>query len=196
MQPYAYQNLIVDLFSQVRAQHHYNGNKEFTLSPNNALWLSVEVSADNNGYEINGNTRNAEWVRRWYGECHFLISSWHKLFVARSDRKVFSFKDIPIDTWRNVSNHDSCWGEGVKDALFQESYDAYDHCFGFMPQEHMRDKSHDANIEYRLGNIGGRTLRFAEIEFEQDVSRDQNGYWKTLTKVTELEPVLSFQPRG
>lgn len=195
---YNFSRTIGSIYDQVRFQnpaqsregHHYY-NSAFLKDPGVALYLKLDVSADNGGYEIDGNTHHPEWVRSFYKEMHFLIASSHKVFLAITSGKFTKLSDIPVTAWKNLSNHDSCWHTtGVQQPITQMMFDAWDHCFSHMPEEHLREKLKSSGVDMEFDNSGG-IIKFARITHEALDITDH--YFRKITSVKPLIATIGFK---
>jgi len=86
----------------------------------------------NYGYEKNGSTHHKEWDKRYQRTIHILVTQRHQVFVAVTHPR----EDVEISNWVNSSNHDSCWKSDGLNIFEKVAWDAYEHCFAFMPDEH------------------------------------------------------------
>jgi hypothetical protein len=196
---YNFAAAIANIYDQVRRQNMIRdesgrlyADNDFVKDYSVALYLVLTVSAENNGYEIDGNTHHPEWQRRFRKEMHFLITGDHRVFLAIVDGKTFGLKDIPLESWKNTSNHDSCWRtDGVQSPITKMMFDAWEHCFGHMPKEHLHEKLRSSGINMELGDGGGEVIRFVRIK-HQGVSHEDT-YHRKITSVKKLVPVITFK---
>lgn len=190
-------SVISSIFDQVRYQNqvrdgnHYRTDNDFVKNPDVALYLTLEVSAENSGYEIDGNTHRPEWCRRFQKEMHFLMTAQCKIFLAITDGKWRSLSQIPNSAWQNTSNHDSCWRtDGVQSPIVKVMFEAWEHCFSHMPEEHLREKLRSSGVDMELSHRRG-PIRFVRIKHE--AIDESNSYHRKITSVKELVPVIGFK---
>jgi hypothetical protein len=96
------------------------------------IYFAIDYDMHNYGYEKDGNTHHKDWVRNWRKTVHVIVTQRHNVFVC-----VKESRGTPtLEDWINSSNHDSCWRSDGLSILDQVGFDAYEHCFGWMPDEH------------------------------------------------------------
>jgi hypothetical protein len=197
---YNFSSAICSIYDQVRRQNMVLCNEDKRLYADNdfvkdysvALHLVLVVSAENNGYEIDGNTRRPEWKRHFRKEMHFLITGDHRVFLAIVEGKTFDLKDIPLESWKNTSNHDTCWRtDGIQSPITSMMFDAWKHCFGHMPEEHLREKLRSSGVEMELDDSGGEVIRFVRI-MHRAMSNEET-YCRKIISVKKLTPVITFK---
>jgi hypothetical protein len=197
---YNFAKAIANIYDQVRRQNmvfckedkRLYADNDFVKDYSVALYLVLVVSAENNGYEIDGNTPRPEWKRHFRKEMHFLITGDHRVFLAIVDGKTFGLKDIPLKSWKNTSNHDSCWRtDGVQSPITTMMFDAWKHCFSHMPEEHLREKLRSSGVEMELDDSCDEVIRFVRIKHTAvDIS---DTYHRKITSVKKLTPVITFK---
>lgn len=196
---YNFAAAITNIYDQVRRQNmvqdesgRYYADNDFVKDCNVALHLVLTVSAENGGYEIDGNTNHPEWRRSFRKEMHFLITGDHRVFLAIVNGKTFGLKDIPLESWKNTSNHDSCWRtDGVQSPITKMMFDAWEHCFSHMPKKHLREQLRSSGVEMELEEGGGEVIRFVRIKHEAESREDT--YHRKITSVKKLVPVIAFK---
>lgn len=197
---YNFADAISNIYDQVRRQNmvlckedkRYYADNDFVKDYSVALHLVLVVSAENSGYEIDGNTRRPEWRRHFRKEMHFLITGDHRVFLAIVNGKAFGLKDIPLESWKNTSNHDSCWrSDGVQSPITAMMFEAWEHCFSHMPKEHLHEKLRSSGVDMVLDESGGEVIRFVRIKHEANDHEDT--YHRKITSVKKLTPVITFK---
>ena len=198
---YDFAAAIAGIYDQVRRQNevvtsyegrqhvHYDNN--FLKDRSVALHLVLEVTADNHGYEHDGNTHHEEWERHFGKEMHFLMTGNHNVFLAVVDWKWNYLKDISNSAWKNISNHDSVWRDAIQSSITELMFEAWDHCFKHMPEEHLREKLKSSGVDMRLSDHGGGVIKFARISHEAVNTMDT--YFRKITSVKPLKAVIGFK---
>lgn len=197
---YDFAHTIQEIFNQVRNSnmtkssdgHFWYPDNDFVKNPDVALYMTLEVCADNHGYEADGNTHRPEWVRHFYKELHFIITSRYNVFLAVSDKRFSRATDIKLEEWVNTSNHDSCWRtDGVEGHITKMMFDAWDHCFSHMPEEHQKKGSRSDGVRIRLMDTAGQVVRFVRVKHEPKDPKDS--YRRVLTEIKHLVPIITFK---
>ena len=97
---------------------------------------------------------------------------------------------IPIAQWENVSNHDSCWRDAVRDELSTLFFSLCRRAqSGFDEEDRVAPKDVDTNVYFSLL---GRPFQFGKVTFAR--YRDDASYSDRF-KITKLEKSnLTFGP--
>lgn len=152
------------------------------------IHFCVELRADNFGYEKDGNTKHNKWERHYYSYIHIIILSERRVFVAISDK--IRLEDISVESWENTSNHDSCYrSDGF--AIFNQKYfEAYNHCWKHIPEEHQVSPL-EANITASLSPMLRKPFRYVRVKHEAIDSKDS--YWRKLTEIREVQYTIIIE---
>lgn len=155
----------------------YYGDNDYSNSSTAALYFCVNVSAENYGYEKDGSTHHPEWEANFNKYVHILVTSKDNVFVAFTDDRK-SPENIPIESWKNTSNHDSCWfGDGVESYVDEAVKQADEFVNGHVPKEHANN-----SVDVCFEDIGSNIFSFYDI-IHVSV---QNG-WR---KIMSIKPLV------
>lgn len=97
-----------------------------------ALYFKVAVDLSNHGYEKDGNTYHKGWERHYRSTVHVMLTQRHNIFVCNT----FGRTPPTLGLWINSSNHDSCWKDDGLRIFDEVLWEAYEHCYDHMPEEH------------------------------------------------------------
>lgn len=169
--------------------------------PGLALAFALTLSMENFGYEKDGNTLHEEWRRRYDRKLHFIVTSRHRVYIATiaddrgSDDHTLWFAkpwEVPAHLWTNTSNHSSCWRSDGLSIIHTVVYEAYKHCFAWMPEEHNRCSPRCrayVHTTWGSGICNGplfTVVRVTRTEHEDPKVRQQH-YHDRLAKVEEVK---------
>ncbi len=145
---------------------------------NLAMHFVVEINACNHGYEKDGNTYHKGWERSYRIYMHYIVSSYRNVWCALSDSPLLS--DVPLDTFKNTSNHDTCWrSDGFRD-IFNAYFNAYKMCYSHIPDEH-RPAPIASNTRITLNSMLRKQVHFVRFSMK----RSDNYHYG----LTEVRPV-------
>lgn len=104
------------------------------------IYFKYDLAVSNFGYEADGNTKHDDWERHYNSIVHVIITQRHHVFTTVTSGHWNRLKEkFPApNTWRNVTNHDSCWDSSGFADIRKEIVNAYSACFDHVPEEHRR----------------------------------------------------------
>ncbi len=156
------------------------------ITPDAGILVTLQICAENHGYEKNGNTSHKNWKARYVKYLHFIIVKYHSVFVAISDK--FDWRDVPIEEWCNTSNHDTCWRSDGFHNVFPEIMKAYHACYDHMPQKH-RPAPCNANISGTISPLCKAPITFISIlKRKANLATEFGRGCYILTHIRELNP--------
>jgi hypothetical protein len=170
------ESIMQDLASQF-VVHNRN------IIPNAGILMTLEIHAENHGYERNGNTFHKSWRARYLKYLHYIVVKEHSVFVAISDE--FDWRNISLKEWSNTSNHDSCWRSDGFHNVFPEIMKAYHACYDHIPKKHQPIPCM-ANISGSISPRCKSPITFVSV-IKKKSEENTKGYY-SLKAIIELNP--------
>lgn len=165
------------------------GNSNSPFKDNQGAVFSVRIDHDNYGYDKHGN-HNSDWENHSNIFCHFIILASRCVFYAmefeKDGRSVMDWKLIPLDKWKNTSNHSSCWRTDGFSDMNQDDYQAYERANGNVPEENRPsyNETHKFNLlGHSLGT--GDIMKFVEVQHSP--SENRNDHRRVINSIRELK---------
>ena len=157
------------------------------------IHFCLKIDAENYGYEKDGNTYHEEWRKRSIKHIHFILLKWHKVFVSISEDDDFHGYELPEPkTWKNTSNHDSCWrSDGFSD-LSQTYFKIHNEIYANTPDEH-KEAPVSSDIHFHLGHgwLSGPVFKFVKVEHK--ALEIGNSYHRQLTKIEHIKKTIEIK---
>lgn len=146
------------------------------------LLFEVEISAENFGYEKDGNTHHEEWERRFFAVLEIVVTARHEVFVRRHGNPVSMSKGA--GPWVNTSNHDSCWRSDGLRQIWETLVEAHEHCWSHMPEQHAKSM----NEMHTHCNVNGGVFSKGAVQFVRVKSQPGDGtrYGRDLVEVRRV----------
>lgn len=127
------------------------------------LHFVVSLRVDDFGYEDDGHTYHAEWAGRSIKHLHIIVTRWHNLFAAVGESHALS--NIPMDAWKNLSNHDSCWTSAMDSFISEQWFSAVEEAQAGRPEEFRKAPIYfSESAELSLTWFRGNVFQYVEIE--------------------------------
>lgn len=181
------ENIIIELASQLVVDGH-KLNTPSAAKDNHGVLFQFEVSAENFGFENDGNTQHEEWMFRKSLFVSVLITYPHLVFVSFVDDYELlrnSEKLPPIESFKCTSTHDSCWRSDGLRAIWIETMRIAAEAQEKTPKEHQ-----DATADYVRVDIGNFIPFMRPVVIEKERNETSWGY--NLKKITLKKQVLGF----
>lgn len=153
--------------------------EDYSITSRHGVILSVNISTST--YEENASFHAS---RQMFILCTGNTSVF--VAVAPEDKRYFSWKDIPLDAWKNTSNHDSCWrSDGVQSSL-TEQYFAVCEEVNKAREAQGYESVAPAQMSH-FNHLGSNPLvSHADVSTELDPDSPNPNYYRRLTKIVAL----------
>ena len=159
-------------------------DKKDTFKRNEGIYFIVKADGTNFGFENDGNTRHDEWECRIIKYFHIIFLSNRNVFISISDSEKLS----AAETWKNTSNHDTCFRTDGTQNLIDLYFKINNQIFRKTPEEH-REAPIMGNVKLNLhhGFFSGPVFKFVKVE--KKLMKD--GYHSRLVKIEEIHKTIT-----
>ena len=189
MQTASPESIIVSIFETLMDWHVKNVEFQNPKEEDKyGIAFTFDLDCSNHGYEQDGNTHHEEWERRYRKFIHVIVLRPRKCFVAVTEDHPY-LKDVPLDLWKNTSNHDSCWRSDGLRVFHKEMHEAWKYCYEHVPKEHQRYPM-DNQVSCELSRVFGKPFQFVKVTDE--AADDRSSYHRRITSIEPVEHVLKF----
>jgi len=171
-------NIMINLAEQLVVY-----NDDFKM--NEGIHFCLKLDVENLGFEKDGNTYHEDWESRKITFVHYIVVNHHSVYMA-----ISKSTDIPTpETFKNTSNHDSCWrSDGFYD-LFKIFMKMYDETHKNTPKEH---RPSPVSCSYKISLttkwLSGKVFDFVKIETEHK----NNNYHKNILKIEKIKKTITI----
>ena len=163
------------------------------------LLVSVEVNVDNYGYLADGNTHVPAREAHFFKVLHFIITRNRRVYMTTTD--LISAPVHPED-FVNLSNHDSCWVEGLNE-IHKVEYSGYEACFLHVGIPEPERSSQENCYNNHRSSINTKFLRnrdivrFVRIERgpHDDPNEVKRGYLDAIKSIHDLGFTVGLHSR-
>ena len=151
------------------------------------IYFKIKVSDECFGYDEKGDC-HSEWCGDACSWFHVLMLNGHSVFTQITEDFRMS---IPVDGWKNQSNHDSCYRESLGD-LTNLGFDMHDKAYENMPEKEKKEKNvnKDDTINFHFDAGFSRLFKFVDVELK---TNEENDYFYDVVSVTERVSNQSVQ---
>lgn len=181
-------NLVCSLYDRFRSLL----TNDFAEGKNRceALLVSISTQFSHSGYAEDGNTLHEYGSSEVYTYAHFILCG--NVYVWSYTGPEGNPVKVPLEQWKNTSNHDSCWrSDGVNSILSTLYFDSCEKVQSHLPDE-MRKAPKDVPHYNTMGRFMGSSIfSFIDIKFKR--SDDNLNYRFELTDVKPSEKRLTLK---
>ena len=170
-------NIMINLFKQLVIN-----NNDF--HKNEGIHFCLKLDVENLGFEKDGNTYHKDWEDSKVTFVHYIVTKPHSVYMAVSESI-----DMPSpETFKNTSNHNSCWcNDGFCD-LFNIFMNMYDETHKNTPEEHrLAPVACSYHISLNTQWLSGPVFEFVKIETE-----NKNSYHKNILKIEKIKKTITI----
>ena len=164
-------------------------SKNKDLPDNTGILMGITIDSECFGFESDGNTHHPDWAARERSMMLILITTRHQVFTAFTNAAVvMSERCLPEPmSWKNNSNHDSCWRDSYDSDLLRRACNMADRVWAKCPEEH-RPTGYDRLYDMRFGlGMLGKPFQIVEVDIIPDP--DQDHYFKRLTGIRFVKDI-------
>lgn len=177
-----------------RAERDFSENP-FAQDRDLGLHFEVRVECHNCGYsEKDEHVDGLE--RSFYKSLHFIIVNRHNVFLSTHPLDgSLQYSPLPLDSWKNTSNHDSCYrSDGIESHITQAYFEAAEFCWGEKTlkkeglEKHARAPK-NAEVRMKIGASLGDSI-FDVVRVKRE--RLPDGYRQKLTSVEKVQVLVKI----
>lgn len=193
MDSYSTTRMIQALYEQFRGSltEAGTGVKDWKEASNCGLYFRLRIRCDNNGYDSK-EVRHPEWEVSFTTMLHFVVTASHRTYFARKDYS-FPTAEVAPSEFKNISNHDSCWKDSIRDEIFRAYIDAAEACWSHVPENQRKAPAYaDVSIEMAPLFLPSFHFVFVERKPLADPEESNRGYLDQLTKVYKVPAVTTL----
>ena len=160
------------------------GRKNSSFKNDEGAYFVIKIGAENYGYEKDGNTYHKNWAKREIEYLHIIILAQRMVFTCRSKSN-----NIPTcDQWRNTSNHNSCFREGI-DEITYIGFDLWKRVFESIPDKH-KPATRDDGVDFTLGGGLYFCSPFKCVKVIHEASDKKDCYFRKLTSIKIIKKTI------
>jgi len=153
---------------------------------NTGLLFTLQIRCENYGYEKDGKTHHPEWESIYNKYLHIIVINCHHVFISESDS--WDYRDSPLESFKNTSNHDSCWKSDGFQLIFKHYFAAAKNCWDHVPKEHSRPPIF-SEVEGSLTPLLRKPFKMVRVTKK----RLEDGYFCELTSIKELKFTINVE---